>query len=211
MADDGFLSRWSRRKAQVQRGESPPPEAPACVDDVPSTQPPVEGRAPAAPSPVVSPEPPSPPPPTLDDVETLTPQADFSRYVKADVEPGVQRAALKKLFADPHFNVMDGLDVYIDDYNTPDPLPKSMLRQMVQSRLLGLFDETPPAAPADAAQAASEPVAPMDDVAPPAPPSSALPSETARDEDPDLRLQPNDAAGRAGPEPGAGTHAGREP
>jgi hypothetical protein len=33
----------------------------------------------------------------------------------------VRNAALKKLFTDPHFNVMDGLDVYIDDYGKPDP------------------------------------------------------------------------------------------
>jgi hypothetical protein len=25
---------------------------------------------------------------------------------------------------------MDGLDVYIDDYNTPDPLPESVLEQL---------------------------------------------------------------------------------
>ena len=30
---------------------------------------------------------------------------------------------MKKLFSDPHFNVMDGLDTYIDDYGKPDPLP----------------------------------------------------------------------------------------
>ena len=30
---------------------------------------------------------------------------------------------MKKLFADPHYNVMDGLDVYIDDYSKPDPIP----------------------------------------------------------------------------------------
>jgi hypothetical protein len=36
---------------------------------------------------------------------------------------------------------MDGLDTYIDDYGKPDPLPAGMLRQMVQSQLLGLFDD----------------------------------------------------------------------
>ena len=48
---------------------------------------------------------------------------------------------MKKLFSDPHFNVMDGLDTYIDDYGKPDPIPPSMLRQMVQSKFLGLFDD----------------------------------------------------------------------
>jgi hypothetical protein len=45
-----------------------------------------------------------------------------------DVAPEVKNAAIKKLFADPHFNVMDGLDTYIDDYSKPDPIPPEMLR-----------------------------------------------------------------------------------
>jgi hypothetical protein len=40
---------------------------------------------------------------------------------------------MKKLFSDPHFNVMDGLDSYIADYGKPDPIPLSMLRLMNQS------------------------------------------------------------------------------
>ena len=48
---------------------------------------------------------------------------------------------MKKLFSDPHFNVMDGLDTYIDDYGKPDPIPLSMLRRMNQAAVLGLFDD----------------------------------------------------------------------
>jgi hypothetical protein len=40
---------------------------------------------------------------------------------------------------------MDGLDVYIDDYGKPDPLPAEMLRRMVQSQALGLFAPAPEA------------------------------------------------------------------
>ncbi len=47
---------------------------------------------------------------------------------------------MRKLFSDPHFNVMDGLDTYIDDYGKPDPIPESMLRQLNQSKLLRLFE-----------------------------------------------------------------------
>ena len=57
------------------------------------------------------------------------------------VDAACSNAALKKLFSDPHFNVMDGLDTYIDDYSKPDPIPPSMLRQMAQSAFLGLFDD----------------------------------------------------------------------
>lgn len=208
MADDSFLSRWSRRKSESRRGEVPPPEPEALPVVAPAA---LEAKPVAAVPAEVEPAAPSEPPPTLADVESLTPEADFSRFVKSDVDPGVQRAALKKLFADPHFNVMDGLDVYIDDYNAPDPLPKSMLRQMVQSRMLGLFQESPPAPPAEAAQGGADPIHRADDGAPAAPPDATLPTETALDEDPDLRLQPHDAAGRGQPETGAGSHPGGEP
>jgi hypothetical protein len=48
---------------------------------------------------------------------------------------------LKQLFRDPHFNVMDGLDVYIDDYSKPDPIDPDIVRQMVQGRYI--FDPPP--------------------------------------------------------------------
>ena len=38
----------------------------------------------------------------------------------------MQRAALKKLFSDPHFNTMDGLDIYMGDYTRASPLPATM-------------------------------------------------------------------------------------
>lgn len=217
MADDSFLSRWSRRKVQVQRGEVPPAEPATPPPDAPAEPPAPGGTAAATAQPAAAAAPAAPgaatepvePPPSLADVERLTPQADFSRFVQSDVDPGVQRAALKKLFSDPHFNTMDGLDVYIDDYNTPDPLPKSTLRRMVQSQLLGLFDDEKPPVPA-APAATPQPGAPAPEDGPPAE-AAALPHETARDEDPDLRLQPDDAAGPADIGEGAGAHAGREP
>jgi hypothetical protein len=46
---------------------------------------------------------------------------------------------MKKMFTDPHFNIMDGLDIYIGDYSKPDPLPPGMLERMVQSDMLNLF------------------------------------------------------------------------
>ncbi len=167
--------------------------------------------------------PPAPPPPTMEDVARLTKDSDYSRFVGRGVDPGVKNAALHKLFADPHFNVMDGLDIYIDDYNRPDPLPAGMLEKMVQSEALGLFTKTPE--PADAAAPAASPQAATDlapspntpfDAAPDTAPlpasdtSAAVPTDTLADpprqppearshEDPDLRLQPHHAAGTAEP------------
>ena len=226
-ADDGFLSRWSRRKAQGRSGQAEPATlehsksqaAPASV--VPTTEnllstpvesAPIAQHMPARAEPVTQPVEPLP---TMDDVAQLTSQSDFSRFVRPGVDSGVRNAAMKKLFSDPHFNVMDGLDTYIDDYGKPDPIPPSMLRRMTQSVALGLFDVDPPAderanpgnesaplpvnpdgpLPSAVAQSADRP-----ESATPPPPAEARP-----DDDPDLRLQQDDGAGRPGaaPEPGA--------
>jgi hypothetical protein len=77
---------------------------------------------------------------TLEDVEKIDRLApDFSAFMRPDVDPAVQQAAMKKMFSDPHFNVMDGLDIYIDDYSKPDPIPLEMLKRMVQSDMLNIF------------------------------------------------------------------------
>jgi hypothetical protein len=146
---------------------------------------------------------PAPPPPTMADVALLTRDADYTRFLGGSVSPEVKNAALKHLFTDPHFNVMDGLDIYIGDYNTPDPMPAGMLRQMVQSQLLGLFD--------DEVEADTKPLVAVtaDDPAAPAPMPTADPTLLAADENPDLQLQPDDDAGRSGAEAGPGAHAGR--
>jgi hypothetical protein len=179
---DGFLGRWAKRKEAVRKGEAvadapeqaeravaPPSPLPATPQASPrgggSEHPPVQeetGRPAAE------------PPPTLEDVQSLAPGADVSRFVRADVAPEVKNAALKKLFADPHFNAMDGLDVYIDDYNKADPLPPEMLRK--------------------AAQTVAQSGARTGDALPPAQDHA----------DPDLRLQQDDAPGPAGPGAGAG-------
>lgn len=77
--------------------------------------------------------------PTLEDVLKLTNDSDFSAYVKPGIDPQVQQAAMQKLFSDPRYNIMDGLDIYIDDYSKPDPIPLEMLKRMNQSKMLGLF------------------------------------------------------------------------
>jgi hypothetical protein len=133
-------------------------------------------------------------------VAALTRDSDFSRFVNAGVQPDVKNAALAKLFTDPHFNVMDRLDVYIDDYGAPDPLPAGMLRQMLQAHVLGLFDAE------DAEQQPNALSPPATTAAAAAPPQL---TEPVPDEDTDLQLQPDDGAGRAGPEAGTGEDAGQ--
>jgi len=131
------------------------------------------------------------------DVAQLTRDSDFSRFVAPQVDESVKRAALKKLFSDPHFNVMDGLDTYIGDYGKPDPIPASMLRQMNQSKFLGLFDDE------DEKKAPQAEASPDGEVAP-AVSQSSTEAEVPADEDPDLRLQQDDAAGPGSADKGAG-------
>ena len=167
--DEGFFSRWSRRKTQVRSGEpapepAPPPAAPAPLHAV------VPGVAPAVPVDLPSAQTATdePPPPTLQDTEALTPASDFSRFVARGVSPDVRNAAVKKLFADPHFNVMDGLDIYIDDYSQPDPLPLELARKLTSAQFMKVFD-APEEAPQTAPQTSTPPDEPPTEQAPPPP------------------------------------------
>jgi hypothetical protein len=126
---EAFLSRWSRRKQAV-------PESRAAEDRRVSEEIAAERGLPPAP---LAPSP-QDMPADLPAIESLTSQSDFTRFMRPDVPLAARNAAVKKLFTDPHFNVMDGLDIYIDDYSKPDPIPPAMLRDLAQSRMLGLFD-----------------------------------------------------------------------
>lgn len=212
---DGFLGRWSRRKLDARDGRSLPEEppeaaaaraaaAPAVPTDAAGPAPDVVARPPAlAAQATAAAEP--PPSPTMEDVQALTAQSDFSRFAARDVAADVKNAALKKLFADPRYKVMDGMDVYIGDYSKPDPLPDSMLRQLAGAAFLRLFDEPPAQAAAD-----SQPGQPRDVSDNPAgesvAQSTSVPdaaAEPPNDADPDLRLQQDDAPAAGGPGQGA--------
>ena len=130
MTDESFLSRWSRRKSGTKAAEpleKPPQPAASVAPGLPMEGTAVEAEA-------VEPQP-------LPPVESLTPDSDFAAFMKPEVDPSLKREAFKKLIEDPRFNVMDGLDVYIDDYSKPDPLPEGWLEKMSQVRYLGIFKE----------------------------------------------------------------------
>ena len=187
----GFLARWARRKEQVRS------RAGAAGESIPAVPAPA---VPVAPMPAnatgaVAQSIPEVPAaellPTMADVALLTRESDYARFVTAGVDEGVKRAAMKKLFSDPHFNVMDGLDTYIDDYGKPDPIPLAMLRQLNQSKFLRLFDDDEDEKNAEPATAAA---------------ATATTTEPANafDDDPDLQLQQDHAVGQPGPGQGAG-------
>ena len=111
MAED-FLRRWSRRKRE-QAAEKP-------------AEKPVEKKDADAP--------PLPP------VDKLTPDADFTGFMQPKVEDALRRAALKKLFKDPHFNIPDPFEAYSGDWTGGEPIPPEMLATLNQAKVL-LFDK----------------------------------------------------------------------
>lgn len=118
-----FLSRWSRRKLEAKE------LAPASAPQAPE----LPAVAPAAPHPTAT------KPPEAATAGGITPE--YREFFDPRVEETLRRTALKKLFSDPHFNTMDGLDTYIDDYAKADPIPEAMLRQLNQAKDLLLFDD----------------------------------------------------------------------
>ncbi|OZA35806.1 MAG: hypothetical protein B7X83_06730 [Polynucleobacter sp. 17-46-58] len=145
----GFLNRWSRRKAgeQLEPEQKPALEPTQDLAKSAVIKDPVKEAQDVVPA------------LTLEDVEKLDRFApDFSDF-------------MKKMFSDPHFNIMDGLDIYIDDYSKPDPIPMEMLKRMVQSDMLNIFskdddksvDKQPEILSADKSGHASEQALPLVD------------------------------------------------
>jgi hypothetical protein len=139
----GFLGRWTRRKTDALQGKPLDEPAPAAAAPVKADAARAGTSVPVAavPAPADAAAPAERKLPTLEDAQLLTRDSDFKPFMAGDVGPEVRNAAMKKLFADPHFNVMDGLDIYIDDYSKADPIPESMLRQMTSAKFLNLFED----------------------------------------------------------------------
>lgn len=160
MSDDpvkGFLGRWSRLKREAAEADAVKPVPPV------ATQPEAEAAVPVSPATQALAEDAEPPP-----LESLGFDSDYRAFLGQKVDEGLKRAALKKLFHTPHFNTMDGLDVYIEDFNLYEPLPASMVSQLAHAK-----ETLNPTLPADwltatsdsskSADTADLPVAPTDD------------------------------------------------
>ena len=146
-----FFSRWSRIKEETRQP--------------PSQQTPEKAADPKAAAPELTP------------LDKLTFDSDYRAFFHPKVDEDVRRAALKKLFSDPRFNVMDGLDVYIDDYSKSEPIPAAMLAQLRQAqKILEWAKEEKKEGPQDGAKpdavTAAKPAALKDPTGPLTPPAS---------------------------------------
>ena len=140
----GFsLRRWSQRKHAATRDrvrEAGAATAPLAAID----SPPTPTIAATAPEPRSGSETVSttanavgePANPVLPPLESLTIDSDYSPFMQPGVDATTKHRALKRLFSDPRFNVMDGLDVYIDDYSKPDPIDPAIVRTLNQARYI---------------------------------------------------------------------------
>ena len=202
----GFLSRWSRRKADVRQGvvlddlekgaNKQNQNAPKNLVSTGSTIAPNNGKPSLPPVDVHAGhgEGQQKPAPSMADVQSLTKDSDYTQFMANEVAPEVKNAAMKKLFTDPHFNVMDRMDVYIDDYGQPDPIPKAMLRQMVGAKFLNLFeDDEDEKKDANANVNDAPPAHDPKVMAQSVPAATISNTEPLTHDHPDLRLQPDPA------------------
>ncbi len=160
---DSFFSRWSRQKSLnrelTQAREAAVPKVPVVVDAELAAG---QANAPLAPiaktdtqTSVTSPQP-SADMPTQADVDALAVGADVSRFLQSGVTEAVRGAALKKLFADPAYNVISEMDDYVEDYSQMVKLSATELRQLQQSKDLYLFEDPPWKVEANARDAAAK-------------------------------------------------------
>lgn len=113
--EESFFTRWSRRKREAgHRGERREPAAPA--------------EAPGAETPQAAE--PEPTDTDLPPAESLGPDSDYSGYLSSRVSEELRRAALRRLFRLPQFNVRDGLDDYDEDYRSFTALGETITADM---------------------------------------------------------------------------------
>jgi|AntDeeMinimDraft_4_1070355.scaffolds.fasta_scaffold17795_2 hypothetical protein len=130
--EDSFLARWSRRKHEAEHGppaeEAEPEAAPAETPiDTDRHAPPAETVGEDTTTAVEDTEPADA---DLPHPDTLDRNSDFSVYLKRRVSSAFRRAAMRRLFSSPEFNVRDGLDDYDEDYTQFQSLGNTVTAHM---------------------------------------------------------------------------------
>lgn len=122
--NEGFVSRWSRRKQQVaevenrqNQDESNLPAEKVVIDDV---DPEIRKAEKLEALNKLTDE-------DMPDIETLDENSDFSGFMSTSVSEGLRKMALKKLFMGKSYNIRDGLDEYDGDYTKFEKMPKTMV------------------------------------------------------------------------------------
>ena len=66
----------------------------------------------------------------LPSISSISLTEDFTPFMQAKIPQALKQQALKALFKEPHFNVMDGLDIYIDDYTVFEPISDEVMNKL---------------------------------------------------------------------------------
>ncbi len=118
--DEGFVSRWSRRKQQIAKEESEPEvssTAEAAEEVVDPEQ--IKAEKLEALNKLTDQD--------MPDVASLDENSDFSGFMSTSVTEGLRKMALKKLFMGASYNIRDGLDEYDGDYTKFEKMPADMV------------------------------------------------------------------------------------
>lgn len=116
--EEAFLTRWARLKRQSRQPAAEPaaddsekpraqePDQPAQAGAPPSEEVLSSGQGVDHDTGVAE----------LPSLESLTEESDFSPFMKAGVDPDLQRQALRKMWRNPKYAFIDELDPYRADY-----------------------------------------------------------------------------------------------
>ena len=127
---ENFASRWSRRKIEARKTEEKPAEP------KPSSEPAVS----AVPADAAAAPPGAPAPRELPPLESLKGLAsEYTEFLKPGVDENLRRSALKKLFADPHFENFERFEAYCEDFTKGEAIPLAILKTLELAKGL-LFD-----------------------------------------------------------------------
>ena len=140
---EDFLERWSRRKLAARQGGEVDVvgESTATHEDVA----PADGESEKVLTDVDMPP-----------VETLDADSDYSPFLSPGVSDDLRQQAMRKLFAQPDFNITDGLNDYDEDYTQFGGLGTLVTHEMKRmlQRELEREDEAADSTHAQAGQAA---------------------------------------------------------
>jgi len=162
--NEGFLSRWSRRKRAVLEGRAPEEAAPPTpLEATPEALPPAEPEDEFDPA-------------SLPSIESLTVESDFKAFLHRKVPLDLRSAALRRAWSlDPAIRDFIGPADYAWDYNAPDGVPGFALElggdaMKLLSHALGLDAPTPKPDSVEPEATSAEPAALAE-----APPVEAVP------------------------------------
>lgn len=134
MREEGFVSRWSRRKQAIKNeaetSQLKHSEADVDADNTSSSQqaqPPSAEDRQAALDALTDAD--------MPDLETLDETSDYAGFMSMNVSEELRKLALRKLFHSETYNIRDGLDEYDGDYTHFEKLDSSIITADMQHRL----------------------------------------------------------------------------